>query len=121
MELICDITVHLLYPVIESDHHSLDPRGGVVQCLDEEVPDVRHQVCEAEEAVGLGVLPPLPGGVRGQHVVDWPDDLIHPLNVALTRIELGIEEEDPLDDLPVGLLARLHDGVVVLYRLLLAV
>ena len=121
VELICDITVHLLYPVIESDHHGLDPRGGVVQRLDEEVPDVRHQVCEAEEAVSLGVLPPLPGGVRGQHVVDWPDDLIHPLDVALARVELGVEEEDPLDDLPVGLLARLHDGVVVLYRLLLAV
>ena len=63
VQLICDITVHFLYPVLESDHHGLDPRGRVVQRLDEEVPDVRHQMCEAEEAVGLGVCPPLPGGV----------------------------------------------------------
>ena len=114
VELICDITVHLLYPVVEPDHHGLDPCGGVVQRLDEEVPDVRHQIREAKEAVGLCMWLPLARGVRGQHIVDRSDDLIHPLDVTLTRVEFGVQEQDPLDDLPVGLLAHLHDGVVVL-------
>ena len=60
-------------------------------------------------------------GVGGEDVVDGADDLVHALDVSLAGVELGVEEEDPLDDLPVRLLPRLHDGRVVLRRLLPAV
>ena len=37
-------------------HHPVDAALGLVQRLDEEVPDVGHEAGEAEEAVGLRVL-----------------------------------------------------------------
>ena len=71
------------------------------------------------------MLPPVSArgaaGVGGEDVVDGADDLVHALDVSLAGVELGVEEEDPLDDLPVRLLPRLHDGRVVLRCLLPAV
>ena len=37
-------------------HHPVDSALGLVQGLDEKVPNVRHQVGEAKETVGLGIL-----------------------------------------------------------------
>ena len=64
-----------LLPLCKSGHNRLDPTGGVVQGLDEEVPerfglqwscfgwkkepDVGHEVGEAEKAIGLRVLFPI--------------------------------------------------------------
>ena len=64
-----------LQPFCKSGHNGLDPTGGVVQGLDEEVPviritvevilvekkepDVGHEVGEAEKAIGLRVLFPI--------------------------------------------------------------
>lgn len=46
---------------------------------------------------------PLAVGVRGKSVVDWPNDLIHALDISDPRVEFGIDEEDPLHHLPVCL------------------
>ena len=81
--------------------------------LDEEVADVGHEVGEAEEAVSLCVGAPLLPRVGGEDVVDGPDDLVHALDVALPGVELGVDEEDPLDDLPVRLVAVLQRRVVL--------
>ena len=51
--------------------------------------------------------------VRGEYVVNGTDDLVHALDVALPGVELGVDEEDPLDDLPVRLVAVLQRGVVL--------
>ena len=75
-------------------------------------PDVGHEVGEAEEAVCLGVLPPLPAGVGGEHVVDGAHDLVHALHVALPRVQLGVEEQDPFHHFPVGLVAQAEGRVV---------
>ena len=64
-----------LLPLCKSGHNGLDPTGGVVQGLDEEVPviritvavvfaekkepDVGHEVGEAEKAICLRVLFPI--------------------------------------------------------------
>ena len=81
--------------------------------LDEEVADVGHEVGEAEKAVGLGVGAPLLPRVGREHVVDGPDDLVHALNVALSGVELGVDEQDPLDHLPVRLVPVFERGVVL--------
>lgn len=48
---------------------------------------------------------PLAVGVGGEGVVEGPHDLIHALHVRDARVELGVDEEDPLHHLPVGLTA----------------
>ena len=52
--------------------------------------------------------------VGGERVVDGANDLVHALDVALAGVQLGVEEEDALDDLPVRLLTARQSHVVVL-------
>lgn len=56
---------------------------------------------------------PFRSGIRGKGVINRSDDLVHPLNVALTRIQFGVEEEDSLNDLPMSLFALVQRLVVV--------
>jgi hypothetical protein len=128
-----ELEPHVQVAVFQLDqhpvHHFVDAVVGLVQAFDEEVADFRHQVGEAEEAVAFGVLwkkkrenvreglgggvtSEVDVGVAGEGVVDGADDFVHPLDVALAGVELGVEEEDALDDLPVGLFALGHGGVV---------
>ena len=39
--------------------------------------------------------------VCGKSIIDWPDNLIHALNVSDARVEFGVDEEDALNHLPV--------------------
>lgn len=74
----------IILPGVQPGHHCLDAGGRVIQGLDEEVPDVRHQIGEAEEAVSLSMFSPFQIGVGGQNVVNWSNNFIHPLNISLT-------------------------------------
>lgn len=56
---------------------------------------------------------PLAVGVGGEGVVDGPHQLVHALHVGQTRVQLGVDEEDPLHHLPVGLAARRQNLVLV--------
>lgn len=48
---------------------------------------------------------PLAVGVSGKGIVEGSHDLIHALHVSDARVELGIDEQDALHHLPVGLTA----------------
>lgn len=48
---------------------------------------------------------PLAVGVSGKGIVEGPHDFIHALHVSNARVELGVDEQDPLHHLPVGLAA----------------
>lgn len=48
---------------------------------------------------------PFTVGIRGKGVVEGPHDLVHALHVGNARVELGIDEQDALHHLPVGLTA----------------
>lgn len=48
---------------------------------------------------------PLAVGVSGKGIVEGPHDLIHALHVSDARVELGIDEQDTLHHLPMGLAA----------------
>ena len=39
--------------------------------------------------------------VCGECIINWPDDLVHALNVGDAGVELGVDEEDAFDHLPV--------------------
>lgn len=48
---------------------------------------------------------PLAVGVGGKGIIEGPHDLIHALYISNARVELGIDEQDALHHLPVGLAA----------------
>lgn len=51
-------------------------------------------------------------GVNGEDMIDGPDDLVHALDVALPRVELGIQEQHPFHYLPVCLAALVQRRVI---------
>ena len=57
---------------------------------------------------------PIAAGVGGEQIINGPDDLVHALDVTLAGIQLGVNEQNPLDYLPVRLLTRIEDSVVFL-------
>lgn len=48
---------------------------------------------------------PLAVRVSGKRIVEGPHDFIHALHISDARVELGIDEQDPLHHLPVGFAA----------------
>jgi len=69
-------------------HHPVDSALGLVQGLYEEVPNVGHQVCEAEETIGLGVLYKVVKSYQGAYFNLWHYQslLFDPLDHRLTRV-----------------------------------
>lgn len=59
---------------------------------------------------------PLAAGVGGEGVVDGAHDLVHALDVGDPRVELGVDEEDPLHHLPVSL-AAVRENLVLVGRI----
>lgn len=53
--------------------------------------------------ISVKMLPtfPLAVGVCGKGVIYWSNNLIHALYIGNPRVEFGIDEKDPLHNLPV--------------------
>ena len=83
-----------------------DARGAVVERLDKVVADLGHQVDKAEEGVGLGVLVPPGPALRDHDVVERRHNVVHALHVADPGVQLGVQEQDAQQHLPVQLLRQ---------------
>merc|ERR1739844_580197 len=99
--------------ISESHHHSGDSRFCFIQSFDEEIPDIRHEGGEAEEAVSFSIFSPFYSRVGGEDVVNGSYDFVHTLHVTLSRIEFCVEKKYSFHHLPMCFLTIFERCIVL--------